>query len=146
MEFDNILVTANGVSSIQVVAADSDGGSLWDDWEMENFQSLTAANADTDSDSDGIRDSLEMLAGTDPSEAESFLNLLLNRGEQGMALQWNGVAGRKYRVLQADSITGPFTEIDANIKPEAPNTYLLPEGEDGVKFYRVLVEMDGVEF
>ncbi|SHK48895.1 Metallo-peptidase family M12 [Rubritalea squalenifaciens DSM 18772] len=50
---------------------DSDQDGLEDDWEVENFGSVTVAVGDEDSDGDGLSNASEQVTGTNPTDADS---------------------------------------------------------------------------
>ncbi len=53
------------------IIGDRDNDKLPDAWELEHFGSVTAQNADGDADGDGLRNSLELVIGTNPNSADS---------------------------------------------------------------------------
>jgi hypothetical protein len=54
---------------------DSDGDGIPDYWEYENFYNSMTVSSNTDFDNDGFLDREEYLAGTDPKDPHSFLQL-----------------------------------------------------------------------
>lgn len=53
------------------IIGDRDNDNLPDDWELTHFGSVTAQDADGDADGDGLRNSLELMVGTNPNAADS---------------------------------------------------------------------------
>lgn len=53
------------------IIGDRDNDNLPDDWELQYFGNVTAQNADGDADGDGLRNSLELMVGTNPNAADS---------------------------------------------------------------------------
>ncbi len=82
---------------------DNDGDGLMDEEELAGMlfdpQTVTNPN-DPDSDADGARDGDEAFAGTDPLDLDSFLHLSAHPPDEasGYRLEWNGRAGRTYRL------------------------------------------------
>jgi len=71
---------------------DSDTDGIPDQWELDNFGSLTNVNASSDWDGDGFIDLHEFLAGTEPTNSASYLfvdNSLVGTG---------GGIGAAYRI------------------------------------------------
>jgi subtilisin family serine protease len=88
---------------------DTDGDSLPDWWEREEFATLAQVSA-TDSDGDGISNQDEYLAGTDPANAASKLGFSATArgsgaGANDFILTLPTVAGRSYRVEWSDSLS-----------------------------------------
>lgn len=50
---------------------DTDNDSLLDEWEIQNFGSLSVANGTTDTDGDGVLDRDEYLRGTNPNSVDT---------------------------------------------------------------------------
>jgi hypothetical protein len=51
--------------------ADTEPDGMWDEWEVQQFTNLTAANASSDYDDDGLLDKYEFLYGTNPKGVDS---------------------------------------------------------------------------
>ena len=59
-----------------------------------------------DFDNDGFSDRAEFLAGTDPTDASSLLRLLPPQLAGGSTtVQWQGVAGKTYRLQYKDNLS-----------------------------------------
>jgi hypothetical protein len=86
---------------------DSDGDNLPDAWEYEVAGSLTTLDPlDDDSDDDGVPDTDEYLADTDPLDASSQLRITaFSRDVDTDAATWPVAVTRLYRLVQADSLT-----------------------------------------
>jgi hypothetical protein len=98
-----------------------------------------------DSDHDGLSNLSEWLAGTNPTNAASSLQLtVLSVSDlNNVSLTWPSVAGKTYRLERAtDLLTGFNSVVATNITATAPtniitDTAVLPVN---TRFYRVGVE------
>ncbi|MFO1460379.1 MAG: S8 family serine peptidase [Verrucomicrobiota bacterium] len=88
--------------TLRLDTADSDGDGLPDDWEMHWFGDLSET-ADQDPDQDGVSNSEEALAGTNPAE----VRLRVPDLSSGV-LRWTGIAGRFYSVEVSTNVEGPY--------------------------------------
>ena len=83
------------------LGADSDGDGLPDDWEIAHGLNPTSAvgddGANGDPDDDGFTNAQEFIAGTDPKNPASRLQLSADL-EGGRKLHFEGQAGRSYTV------------------------------------------------
>jgi uncharacterized repeat protein (TIGR01451 family) len=96
-------------------------GRTYADWAAEAFTAEELADPaisgeEADPDGDGLTNLQEFLAGTDPTSADSVLQVTqVTKVDGGMELMWNAVAGRFYKVAIAESIFGPFLPLDGDI-------------------------------
>jgi hypothetical protein len=58
-------------ASITDLTDDADHDGLSDKWEVANFGSISASDANGDSDNDGVKNDLELSAGTNPMQKDS---------------------------------------------------------------------------
>lgn len=99
---------------------DTDGDSLPDWWEREEFATLAQISA-TDSDGDGFSNEDEYLTGTDPTNAASKLGFSSISPGTGTAsadfvLTLPTLAGRSYRVEWSNNLTsGSWTTLGGTI-------------------------------
>ena len=102
-----------------------------------------------DSDGDGITDIQELLAGTNPYNANSVLQM--NRpyrptgvGGTGMAIEWTSVTGKYYTVQRSTNLMASpaFTDIASHVPAQTPVTVYTDTTAtaEGPYFYRVQVE------
>jgi subtilisin-like proprotein convertase family protein len=77
---------------------DTDGDTLPDSWEIENFGTLAAASTNTDYDGDAFLDLHEMIAGTQPTNDQSFLQVDGAATASGRIVLFEAISGRTYRV------------------------------------------------
>ncbi|MFO1491636.1 MAG: hypothetical protein U1F87_12145 [Kiritimatiellia bacterium] len=82
------------------VLADHDDDGLPDDWELQNFTSLTAQDGDNDPDADGQDNLFEFVAGTQPTNSTSRLTLAITNDvpAAGFSLVFPGRPDRRYTV------------------------------------------------
>ena len=103
-----------GLASSSFTVTTEDGDAVPDAWEWQYFESLseTQGAAGQDWDDDGSDDFEEWLAGTDPTDAQSYLQAWLEKGEGSATVDlcWNGVSGKSYQVLASSTLDVPFSE------------------------------------
>ena len=98
----------DGDGIINEISADNDGDRLTDLAEVEGSQfsptSLTDVN-NRDTDGDNVPDGDESIAGTNPTNEDSFLQIVsIQRSGQDKIVQWTARGGKNYRVL-ADNVS-----------------------------------------
>lgn len=86
------------------VLADSNGNGLPDEWENTYFGSPTGANRDVDSDGDGMKNWEEYTAGTNPTDAASYLRVDSIAPTGGARVSFNAIAGKTYTIEYRDGI------------------------------------------
>jgi hypothetical protein len=69
--------------------------------------------ATADSDGDGVNNLNEFLAGTNPTNAASALQVQLVNTQQGMFLYWNTQPGLTYQVLVKTNLTAAWSNLGA---------------------------------
>lgn len=93
-------------------------------WELR-YSNIGHAGDDPDGDS--FSNGEEAIAGTDPEDAQSFLNLeIISVDVDGATVQWQGVGGKAYRIEQfngaewtetASFLPRPFSSIRSAVIP-----------------------------
>jgi hypothetical protein len=79
---------------------DTDGDSLPDAWELDNGTNPYLADADEDPDGDGYTNRQEYIAGTNPHDLQSRLQVdRIEVNNQEVTLQFLAVANRTYTLL-----------------------------------------------
>jgi hypothetical protein len=127
-------------------AWDSDADGLPDEWEWEHSQSLTGMDPAAHSDSDRLTDYQEFLAGTDPFDGGS--NLDIDSSRKGSVLTntfvmgWSSATGRSYRIAFSTNMVTPFSFIAySNIPADPPaNSFTGSLHPHGAGYYRIELE------
>jgi subtilisin family serine protease len=124
---------------------DTDANGLPDWWELQYFGHLTGSDPNADADHDGMSNLAEWLAGTNPTNASSCLQLIAipSNNPNAFVVSWPSVAGKYYRLERATNLlTGFNSVVQTNIAATAPTNTVTDtavlSGND--RFYRVGVE------
>lgn len=127
---------------------DSDDDSLPDDWEYRNNLDPLLADEDAgaagDPDRDGMTNWAEWMAGTDPHESQSRLQLSVRLDGASLSLEAKVVPGKKYLLEYADRLPGPFVTISSGAFPliALSNTLQQTDSLAGIgraRFYRLRI-------
>jgi subtilisin family serine protease len=124
---------------------DTDSNGLPDWWELEYFGHLTGTDPNADPDHDSMSNLAEWVAGTNPTNVASCLQLtvLSASNSNAIVLGWSSVAGKTYWLERSTNLLTGFNSIvSTNIAATAPtntetDTAVLP---GYARFYRVGVE------
>ena len=131
-----------------VDVADTDGDGLPDDYETAHgFDSKNPNDASADADNDGATNREEFLAGTDPREATSRLEVERIESAGGAVLRFRAVANRTYSVLYRDAVdTGEWHRLAGvpAISADSQATRVVEVADPtarppGQRFYRLVV-------
>ncbi len=98
-------------------------------------QSWPAVNAD--SDGDGASNYEEFLAGTDPTDPKSVLQVRLQATEQGYYLNWNTQMGLMYKVQTTATAGGNWSDLGGP-RFAAGTTDSIYVGGSSAGFYRIV--------
>jgi hypothetical protein len=122
--------------------ADSDGDGLPDAWEMAWFGTLTR-NGAGDYDGDGMTDLQEYLAGTNPTDRNSFLKIdSVDVGGGAARVHFTAAAGRTYSILYRSNLGGGTWSKLADVPVQAgsgPVTVTDPAFSGGTNRLYILV-------
>jgi glycosidase len=89
-----------------------------------------------DADGDGMSNTAEDLAGTNPFDAASALRILSLAN--GNLLSWSSVSNKSYQVLSSDIVSTNFLPLGPLINATSPvSSYLDIPATNAKKFYRV---------
>jgi hypothetical protein len=146
LHLHNPLGSQAEVVRLNPASEDQDGNGLIDAQELEYFDTLGNV-ADSDPDGDGLSTREELQQGFNPADGASPLRLLgfsaavgVN-GQLGAELHWQGQTGRRYSVLRADRLQGPFAPIATGlVGSSGSQAFQDPLPPDGAAFYRVQAE------
>jgi hypothetical protein len=122
----------------KIANGDLDGDGMPDAWEIQYFGSTNAMPDDLTGDSDLFSNIEEYIAGTDPTDSDSFF-AITNWSAGSFVIEWPAFSNRQYRVYRADSLTNIFNPVGSVILYPT-NSYTEPSlGESG--FYKVEVQL-----
>jgi hypothetical protein len=123
---------------------DQDGDGLPDDWESSVQLDPTASSSDNgaagDPDHDGLSNRAEYLAGTQPGDPSSRLQLAVrNLGGGKVELAWATAIGHEYTIEYTDSIAAPAWHVLQRVTLPANGSPASLADTVGtrVRFYRV---------
>ncbi|MGZ8898780.1 MAG: thrombospondin type 3 repeat-containing protein [Limisphaerales bacterium] len=121
--------------------ADSDGDGLPDWWES---QYPLAANANGDTDGDGLTNLREYIAGTNPEDGDSSFEFVTVVEEIPgvMLIQWSSVPGKSYTLLRAPTLSlNPldYQPVRTGISAQGNLTTYRDTAGAGHQFYRLRI-------
>lgn len=108
----SLQTTASTLATQSIYRPDSDSDGIADPWERFHFGNLITANASSDKDGDGAKDSAEYQAGTTPTDAASLLqitNYVSNDDWTIVGIDFTVVPSRLYRIEYDEDLVGPWT-------------------------------------
>jgi len=124
----------------QYTFTDVNGNGMPDAWETDMFGAITTnRTASTDTDSDGLSDSAEFIAGTHPQNPAPPFELTARRlGNGTNQLAWPSVTNFQYRVHGSVNLTAWAPYSGWLAATPTTNTFDLPAPTNGApQFFRV---------
>ncbi len=127
---------------------DADGDDMPDVWEQRlAIDTGSGADASADADGDGATNLQEYLAGTSPVDAGDCPRLRIEWADGGdvPVLSWRGRAGRRYRLVTADSLAellGGSTTVLSTRSAGSDGAMRFdndPGAEKRTRFYRLII-------
>ena len=127
---------------------DSDGDGIWDQWEFDHFGNLAVADRTSDYDGDGVPDSQECAAGTDPKDEDSALQIaeIVVLPSGSLRLTWasttNDFPERRYYDVYEAATLGILTTGGSPVEVDVPSAGVttaieFPRGAGDLKYFRV---------
>jgi hypothetical protein len=113
MTFANSSGTANGwIDNLMVrfsrgEPADRDSDALADNWEINHFGSITNSDGTADFDNDNYIDYNEFIAGSNPTNALSLLEVesfVSGTNDNEYVIQWQSAEDRTYRITSTENL------------------------------------------
>ena len=141
---DGMNATTSGGAALTVTFTDSDNDGMNDIWEIANgLNANSSLDAALDSDSDGLTNKLEFLAGTDPRSAGSVLRVTVTMITGGAKVQFVAQSNKRYSVQYKNALNDPawlvLQDVPAAVGPRDIAITDLSIGQVGARFYRVVV-------
>jgi hypothetical protein len=138
------LTTQDGLITVGNRSTSSWGDGIPDSWRLRWFGSvsnlLSAANLDPDGD--GHSNYAEFVAGTNPLDGVSHLNVNCSSGAPRTALTWPSIFGKQYSVECSSTLFGgSWSVIGTNLSGTGQAMQFAdPNAANGLRFYRVKVQ------
>lgn len=126
--------------------SDADGDGIPDWWENKYGGTNLFAGGTSDYDQDGLTDSGEYIADTNPSNGASLLKAeVLQSGTPGFSIWWESATSRHYSVFMSTNLLEKWPEepLTNSVWGDAggTNIYNDPNGTNAASFYRIEAHM-----
>jgi hypothetical protein len=130
-----------------ITAADRSGSSrgdgISDSWRLRWFGSVSNMLSDRnlDPDGDGHSNYAEFVAGTNPLDCVSHLNINSQGGAARSAITWPSVFGKQYSVESSSTLFGGSWSVIGTASGTGQTIQFAdPNPSSGIRFYRVKVQ------
>ena len=127
------------------IVGDQDEDGVLDGWEQQYFGTLSYTSSD-DPDGDGFSNLDEFIAGSDPTDQNSFLSLsyfISNQNLNEMTLSWVSVEDRIYNIYYTDNLKfSPFVDISGDLSYPIQNYLDSRIKTNNFHFYKLEVRRD----
>jgi hypothetical protein len=119
--------------------ADTDGNGLPDAWETSFFGGLNT-NPTADPDGDGMNNRAEYIAGTDPTDASSVLEIQSVTAPPGATIRFRAVANRTYTIQFTDALGAmPWQTLNSFVaRATDRNETWIDSGYSSNRVYRLV--------
>ncbi|MGJ8695180.1 MAG: Ig-like domain-containing protein [Verrucomicrobiaceae bacterium] len=143
-EIDDIRIGATFRDVVPMIDPDSDNDGLPDDFERMHYHptDLTVTDGSDDLDGDGMTDAAEFLAGTDPTNPRSLLQVSEFRpiSESEILIKWTSVAGINYSIWASEDLApGSWTPIIPSRTANGPVMIVTVPYTNSKEFFQVRV-------
>src|ERR1043166_4062466 len=128
-------------SAILTYLLDSDGDGIPDEWEAAYGFSITdMADALLDADGDGLSNWAEYIAGTDPTNALSYLKIDSVVAGPGVTLAFGALSNKTYTVQYTDALgSGNWPKLaDVAARPTNRSETIVDPNYTANRFYRIV--------
>jgi hypothetical protein len=133
--------TMGALGAVGSFLVDTDLDGLPDPWEMEHGLDFnSAADADSDTDHDGLNAAQEFIAGTSPTDSASVLKAA--PATQPGTIGFAAIAGRSYTVEYRTNLTSGTWQTLAEVPAVSSDTSVSitdPDATTRERFYRIVL-------
>ncbi len=141
-----VMVQSGAVTIYPTMKSDQDSDGMPDLWEFQysNGEGVTTLDAGTDSDSDGLDNLQEYVAGLNPTNYDGFyVSAIESPAADGhpFILYWNSVTGRVYDVYWTTNLEDGFTLLQDNIQWPANSYTAEVYNAESCGFYMIDVNL-----